>query len=638
MTLATFSIADAVSILDKRWQQKKYSSTHKIAGPTEGTGLAADSIGSTTSPVDVVAVVMSVATLQSPPGSLVAKSPRVDIRIADQSVPSNTLTVVSLYGTSEVALVAEQDISPGDVIRFNRLGLSRKYRNLRIGSKGARTLEPAVAGVRRGRTPRAPRVSTQENDPHEDGEEEKVIEYVSLTNNTPIYFEHPIDDPEPGLRWYKLGSILPTQEGEATITKNGVSPPERGQRGPGAIFSRSEYDQTSRGRLPEEMNTAETRIQELVAWYASRYEEGGTRSLSPLPCRRRSLAEIQASPGVISNIHVRVTHCDSQTLPSHLARYSGSKGEGRRNQSTISAAAQPKHVIGFATVTDESGATITLVDPGNRFGSILRMAHQNQEEILVMSNVSSSKQSDIYGQLLRTEEVVLWPSPRTTVSLILSTTSKSDGDVKAKPARPYPSGTTKLRTKNRSAVVEGKQETQSSEELPWTSQGIEYQQSLKQQVVMLKSFIVDIFVNEESIRDCIVDGTPSDLRASLLSVDGADYMPAMVRLETYEVLEQISLVGDEGREKALTTSVFYAASGIVQTLCGSVKPSEWDAATGAGDSDAPNEELPSATTGIGWNALRVLRSLLLEDVHLHWTIDMAREPIPEVIRVTVPKI
>jgi hypothetical protein len=591
MTLGSYSIFEAALALERRrGQQEPSTSTTKSA-----------SLG----PVDVVAVVSGIVTLQSPPAVSVAATPRVDLRIADQSIPNDTAAKVSLYGSQEVARISEEQIAPGDVIRFNRIGLSRRYRHRKIDQSMARS---------------------------------------TVDDNT-IHFEHDPADPEPGWRWYKLGRIRTAYFDDQHDHHERKIPISATRK---AFLT--EDDRHSRN-FPEEMATAESRIQELIAWFLSRERDddadispgpegnsrtpgrkeviacGTHRNLSPLPCKRRSLAEIQASSGLLSNIHVQVTHCDSQVLPpSSSASTSASKrrrvGTAKRPQQ------QQQQVYGFATVADDSGVVLSLVDPGNRFGSFFQSA-QDQGKVLMMSNVLSKKQSDIYGRPLVSEEVVLWPT-RTTSASILSSTLP-DGDEKAPVVQRQGSPHSRLSRgaqsdKRRIHGGKGEEEisqTQLSQRYPTFHTGYNDPSS---NYVLVESRVVDISINETSLRRC-VNGTLQDLKNNVISADGMGYMPATVHLETNG--------GLQGMEQAKTKDTFLAADSVFQALCGGVLPSEWHIHEVAGEQGGSTSE--SKTTTVGWKVLQLLRALFYEGVPLRWTIDVGHDP-PRVIKVSLPRV
>lgn len=598
MTLGSYSILEAALALERRrGGQQESSSKPKTQSPTLG-------------PVDVVAVVSGIATLQSPPASSATATPRVDLRIADQSIPNYMTAKVSLYGSQEAARISEEQIAPGDIVRFNRIGLSRRHRPQAI-EQIARNTEGFT-------------VRSKSGPPDE---------------NT-IHFEHSADDPEPGWRWYKLGRIRTTVYGDD----------QHDHQERISIAGRKAFlceDERQSRNFPDEMATAETRIQELIAWFVSRGQDDGAnnslgaegannrtaRSLSPLPCKRRSLAEIQASSGLLSNIHVQVTHCDSQVLPPCSS--TSSPAAKKQRSGAVKSLPQQQQVIGFATVTDNSGVVLSLVDPGSRFGSVFQAA-QNQGKILMMSNILSKKQSDIYGRPLVSEEVVLWPTRKTAASILSSSSSDGDEKVPMTGAQQgkIPSRTSKedqcVKSPNTNKMIRsrshgGKMEEANSE-TQLTQRHPTFHNETSTNYVLVESRLVDILVNETSLRQCI-NRTPHSLKEHVLSADDKDYLPAVLHLEPIE--------GLFGVEKGKKMDRFLAGTSVIHALCGGVTPSEWNINNGSDDGGGATTK--SSTAVGGGNVLRLLHALFDEGIALQWTIDVGHDP-PRVIKVSLPRV
>jgi hypothetical protein len=550
MTLDTRSIATAVSLLEQR-QDQKPSLEH--AG---------------NDPIDVVAVVAhrGVLTMQSPPLSSMLASPRADIYISDHSVSRNTTVKVSLHGLSEVTRTVEEQIVPGDVIRFNGLRLGPQH-------------NPQYALRNSG--------------------------YDAL-----VHFEKTRDDPEPGYSWYRLGRIR--------IVNEEVFPRR-------AILGN---DQRHKQNFPREMATSDQRIQDLVTWFPgyllgddtsfAPIPVGGetvlnssttesARSLSPLPCRRRSLAEIQSSSGMLSNILVHVTHCDSQVLPRSTTN------PKKRPRASGSGTSHPRQILGFATVTDHSGVIMSLFDQGNRFGSIFQEALE-RKVLLSLTNVQSKKQCDIDGRPLASDEIVLWPTRTTAGSFLSSEETNSKF-----------TGLTDLPDDNK---VSATQQTQNQLAFHNTKEGI------SGRYMTIKSSIIGITVNGRNIDKNLGRWTPETLKTNLTATDSMNFEPAIIRLT--------ALDGQEGAEEGVL-----AQGSIVESLCGGITPSEWSNESLARHSA---NMLPGRGTALkavraesqqictmGYHALQLLCALVHEKIQLCWTIDMDTDP-HEVVRVTLPSI
>ncbi len=595
MTLDTYSISQAVLALERRQRQKQ-------------------PLNFTSAPIDVVAVVSGISTLKSPPTSSHTTMPRVDLRIIDQSIPSNAVAKVSLYGSVELARISEEQISPGDVIRFNQLGLGRQH------------------------LPQDSPSSSVGND------------------NVLLHFEHPMNHLEPGLRWFKLGRIRVSNKIESTDDCSS----------PGGSTSRRQRafltdDRRQAWSFPSEMVTSESRIKELLIWFAARghsHAQDGressattaaaaagpnrsisitnnSRSLSPLPCKRRSLAEIQVSSGILSNIVVRIIHSDSQVVPLQAERKRTSAARPRQRQ-----------VIGFASLTDHSGTVMSFVDPGDRFGSTLRAARQVHGEIrsVMMTSVISTKQSEIYGRPLVCEEVVLWPTRQTTVSIVEGTT----GSVEEQMERVDVQGALLLPTSPRSLRIRGARlgvvrmmsqedmETQLTQDIEMSRDGCDRHGETRSCFLSMKSNIDDISVNGKSLRQNLLNWTPLQLKENLVSSCGMKYLSVMIRLKpirSQDVNESVKMIQE---------SSYLAESSVVQCLCGGIAPMEWNVQV-TGDQEQQCLQDDSSRTNdcvsctLGVHALRLLCGLLYENVSLKWTIDVSREP-PQIEKVRLSTI
>ena len=674
----TYSISEAVLALEKRQRRQRQSPA--------STGPADDG------PVDVVAVVSGVATLNSTLASSSVVSnitPRVDLRIIDPSIPSsNVVAKVTLQGSMDVARIADEQISPGDIIRFNRLRLGRHHH---------------------------PQDSHDNNNDHD----QERGGGAGGSNNTLLHFEVSLDDPEPGFRWFKLGRIRIMSSGPDddadygfgdrsnhvhVVFSGGGTDNHRSRR---AILS---DDRRGARNFPQEMVTSDSRIGELLDWYAKRGLTGhgstpatssvrgssaavasleqersqrpspltttfgvdhNVRSLSPLPCKRRSLAEIQASSGLLSNLVVRITHYDSQVIPL----------QSSATTSSVSGVS-PKHVrqrqvIGFASVTDSSGVVMSFVDPGDRYGSFLRAGAEDPRKIIMMTNVMSKKQSEIFGRPLVSEEVVLWPTKQTSVSMLdqASSDERSDGftddprmargiggdDRDRRRALPESwSGATaafsdrSTRTRRargdegNAAVMLGREDVETQHQ---QTQDIN---ALDHDLISMESSIDDIFLDGLSLRQCLMDWSPVDLQGNMVTSDGQEYRSVMIQLASKSGRRNTTS-HDNLSLSSSSVLLHVAGSSVVQALCGGIPPTEWKVDTPRGEQDqtldhdnddergtssvadkndhlggglrtsvtSTSDECP---TSLGWNVLRLLRALLFEDVALTWRIDVHHDP------------
>jgi hypothetical protein len=335
-------------------------------------------------------------------------------------------------------------------------------------------------------------------------------------------FLHSWSDPEPGFGWFRLGHIASD----------------------GTWIS-----QAATRRIPDNMTTSEIRISELTRWFQGGNTPHST-SLSPLPCTRRSLSEIQSCVGLLSHVAVRVTHFDCQVAPQ-------SPVVGKRKRSSP----MKQSLIGYATVSDDSGVFMSLVDPGSRFGSTLRTA-LDTGKYLMLTNLSSRNQNDIHGRPFALEEVVLLPT-RSTTAVVLS---------------------------NHKLIGNG--EASSSPDATQT----QVVNSRKSQVTLVSS-LLDISIGAVSLRSRYLElPTPATLLATILTTAG-EYSSATLHLES---TSSISIGQPE--------NVFYAGSKVVMSLCGGVEAREL-----MGDE------------ALSQHASQLVRSILDEGILLRWTIDARNE-------------
>lgn len=418
------TISEAVEILEGRRKQRKTPDTH-------------------CTPVDILGVVLNHSILQSPPASSSASFPKAEIWISDFSI-SDMSARVTLYGSTEIVRVAEQQIKVGDVLRFNRVSLNKN-------------------------------------------------------NSASDSFQFVLhDDPEPGFDWFRLGHI---------DSRNGTW---------------DHQDETTR-RIPDNMITSNLRIVEVVEWFRKNrtghfQNDGG---ITPLPCKRRSLSEIQASVGLLSNITVRVTHYDFQ-----ISLQSPAGARKRRRGSTT-----PQSTIGFATVTDGSGVIMSLVDPGNRFASTIRTAKETGR-LVMLTNISSKSQNDIQGRLSALDEVVLVPTKATATFLLPTTESSYTNNGNGGSLTPLEATATQT------------------------------PDSKKKQTTLL-SRILGLSIGGVSLKSTIrTFESPAQFLGTVLTPDG-DYRSATLYLDSWN---NISMGRDDNG--------IIAGPNVVKTLCGGVEAAE----------------------------------------------------------------
>ncbi|CAB9524888.1 expressed unknown protein [Seminavis robusta] len=114
----------------------------------------------------------------------------------------------------------------------------------------------------------------------------RMMEQTASSNSSRTYeflhsWEYP---PIGGVEWWELGRV--TSKSNGILSRQGSS------------------------RIPQGMETSTNQIQQLLRWYRqSKFfrenHHSDHQQLSPLPCQRRSLEEMQSSLGIVSHVMVR---------------------------------------------------------------------------------------------------------------------------------------------------------------------------------------------------------------------------------------------------------------------------------------------------------------------------------------------
>eukprot|EP00980_Cylindrotheca_fusiformis_P030652 scaffold25176_cov191-Cylindrotheca_fusiformis.AAC.2 len=290
-------------------------------------------------------------------------------------------------------------------------------------------------------------------------------------------FVHSLEDPESGLAWFRLSS-----------KKGAIHFP-----------------------VPENMKVAPERIEELKRFHQS---SGNGRSLlPPLRCRRRSLSELQASAGMLSHITI--------VVKSHDVQQSSPQALGKRRRSSP----MPQATMGYARVADAltPEGTMTLVDLDNRFSGTLRSAKATGQ-VLMFTNVSSRKQSDIQGKNCAVDEIILVPTQASVVLLISEEGKKQGGGTQT--------------------LLDGTQVENSS-----------YGE------IEVISSIFDFSIGGMALQETRCMESPSSFLQNMTTTDGK-YREISVHLESF------------GTASAQPTYSIFASSKVTQTLCGGIEPEE----------------------------------------------------------------
>jgi hypothetical protein len=197
------------------------------------------------------------------------------------------------------------------------------------------------------------------------------------TDEDSFEFHYSWTNPQPGIEWWRLGNM----------DRHGKF-----------------IDKDTLRRIPDSMQTSPIRFNEFVQWCQHKDEVFvDSPGLTPLPCQRRLLNDIQSSAGLLSNVVVRMLDYDCHRQLQSITATS----RKRKRAST-------QFVTGFATLTDGFGTVMTLVDPGSRFASSLKTA-KDSGKWLTLTNLLSKRGQDIQDQMLPWDEIVLVPTTTTEV-------------------------------------------------------------------------------------------------------------------------------------------------------------------------------------------------------------------------------
>ena len=235
-----------------------------------------------------------------------------------------------LYESSEIARTVKEKIKAGDILRFNRVTLKSFRGSLQF-------------------------------------------QFSSL-------------DPEPGLSWFRLGSVDDYRIHFEKVSNDAL----------GAL-------------MPKGMITSKERVTELADWYKNERKSMNPPSApSALQTRKRQLDELQSSIGLLSHITVCVTCIRLQPANETKTNYLSTKrGNNRR-----------RPPVAFASFVDDSGTSMSFIDSSGRFISELKSAQSNSHTTrLVMTNVSTDHKSNLRGSTTA-DDIVLVPTEMTTGRLI----------------------------------------------------------------------------------------------------------------------------------------------------------------------------------------------------------------------------
>jgi len=302
-------------------------------------------------PIDLLVIILSLsADLHA-----VGRGPATgELLVTDQSLPLGCCGRIQLYGRENIKMLSE--VGRGDVVRFNRVDVSKDNRN---DASMHATSNEAPWGTATGTTA----LST------------------IICEMRPSW-----SDPEAGVPFARVGI--------------GAS----AYRSPGNEIVDGD-DTSSLGEvvdphaLPNSMITPPSVIEELLRWFQKYYHAGvsngggsvlslsisGTATTGVGPCRRRRLRDI-TNPNLLSEMVVNVIHCDASAILSPAAALSLSGSAGKRRGKA-------------ASVSQQRGYVATLSD-GHDASDIMPLYDCHRFKVILESSVSSD--SKRRGRLLIT--------------------------------------------------------------------------------------------------------------------------------------------------------------------------------------------------------------------------------------------
>jgi hypothetical protein len=281
-----------------------------------------------------------------------------------------------LYGSSEITKIRQENLQVGDLLRFNNVALK---------------------------------------------------EHSSVFPSSP-YFQFSSLHPDPGMGWCCLGSFHAMMSTPLFVLRSS---------GPTTCLGTINNNNSSIN-AERMMTTCPKRIKELTDWFIKiaspanilllNQPSSSILHLSPLPCRQRLLEELQMSAGIQSNIQVCVTHLFSQPA-TVISSFSNVRTGSKTTMSKRRKLQYPIPQLSIATVADESGVVMALVDSLGRFHAIFKQAMMKRSTmLLVVTHVWTKTSSSLRGGNITcsTNEIVLMVTSESMAFLISKTTTMNE--------------------------------------------------------------------------------------------------------------------------------------------------------------------------------------------------------------------
>ena len=368
----TYTLAGALD----EWAYRKRSQTS-----------AASNAAGTNAPIDILVIIIALSVdLQAGTGTGVGgrgTGPTAELLVTDQSLPVGCCGRIRLYGRDHIKKLS--GIGRGDVLRFNRIDVSKDNRNetnmsSSTGGKSTGNINTALSTV--------------------------------ICEMRPSW-----SDPEAGIPFARVGLSPAAGENEIIVGDNDAFLPSLGEV-------------VDPHTLPNAMVTLPSAIEEILSWFQKlhphpSYGGGnistlafyGTDEAGVGPCRRRKLRDI-TNVNLLSEVVVNVVHCDAAAILSPAVVLSLGGGANKRRCNVTSVSQQKGYV---ATLSDgnEASDIMPLYDC-RRFKAILESSISSDSTgcgRLLITNVLSRRLAASSASIAATcsSSMVLLPTPDTTI-------------------------------------------------------------------------------------------------------------------------------------------------------------------------------------------------------------------------------
>ena len=339
-------------------------------------------------PIDTLVIILSLSVdLHASTGTGMGRGrstgPMAELLVTDQSLPMGCCGRIRLYGREHIKKLS--GIGRGDVLRFNRIDVSKDNRN-----------ETNMSSSMRG----------------------KSTGNINTALSTVICEMRPSwSDPEAGIPFARVGTSPAAGGNEVIVGDNDTFMPSPGE----VVDSHT---------LPNAMVTSPSTVEEMLSWFQKHYPHplngGGNISTLALsgtdeagvgPCRRRKLRDI-TNANLLSEVVVNVAHYDAAAILSPSVVLSLSGGSNKRRRNVASASQQRGHV---ATLSDGNGASdIMPLYDCRRFKAILESSVSSDSigcGKLLITNVLSRRLAASSATAVATcsSSMILLPTPDTTI-------------------------------------------------------------------------------------------------------------------------------------------------------------------------------------------------------------------------------